>query len=94
MELLNTPRQCGKTTYLIKKAIQTNYSIIVGTQNQKDILKNKIKQITNKEIKVYTASEFIKNNNLYSENILIDELPSVLSNLLNTKVEMATMTSE
>jgi len=51
-------------------------------------------RITDKEVKIYSAYEFANIDAMKRDkNILIDELPLVLSILLNTNVEMATMTS-
>lgn len=90
MEILNVPRGYGKSTRLIMKAIETGYPILVGTESMKQHLRNLAKEITNKEIKIYAAYEF---SNIDVKNILIDDLPLVLSIILNTNVEMATMTS-
>ena len=90
MEILNNPRGTGKTTIIINKAIQTGYPILVGTECQKYLLKEKI---IKKEIEVYTVEEFLKLEKK-PEHILIDELPNVLYNLLNSDVELATMTSK
>lgn len=89
MEILNNPRGTGKTTIIVNKAIQTGYPVLVGTENQKDFLEN----ITEKRIKVYTVEEFIYLKEK-PEHILIDELPRVLYELLETDVELATMTSK
>lgn len=90
MEILNVPRGYGKSTRLIMKAVETGYSIIVGKQYLRDLAE----RITNKEIKIYSAYEFASIDAMKRDkNILIDDLPLVLSILLNTNVEMATMTS-
>lgn len=94
MEILNVPRGYGKSTRLIMKAVETEYPIIVGTESMKQYLRDLAKKITDKEIKIYSAYEFASiDPTKRSKNILIDELPLVLSILLNTNVEMATMTS-
>ena len=97
MEIINVPRAFGKTTNLIMRAVKTGYPIIVGTSSQKNVLKDQIKRITDKEVEVYTVFEFCDNNKFRGkdkpENVLIDELPIVLSIMLNANVDMATMTS-
>lgn len=94
MEILNVPRRYGKSTRLVMKAVETGYPIIVGTENMKQYLRDLAKKITNKEIKIYSIYEFVNSNTIKRDkNILIDELPLVLSILLNTNVKMATMTS-
>lgn len=94
MEILNVPRGYGKSTRLIMKAIETGYPIIVGTESMKRYLRDLAERITDKEVKIYSAYEFADINAMKRDkNILIDELPIVLSILLNTNVEMATMTS-
>ena len=97
MEIINVPRAFGKTTNLIMRAVKTGYPIIVGTSSQKNVLKDKIRRITDKEVEVYTIFDFCDNNKFRGkdkpENILIDELPIVLSIMLNANVDMATMTS-
>lgn len=94
MEILNVPRGYGKSTRLIMKAVETGYPIIVGTESMKQHLCDLVKKITDKEIKIYSAYEFASIDPMKrGKNILIDDLPLVLSILLNTNVEMATMTS-
>ena len=94
MEILNVPRGYGKSTRLIMKAVETGYPIIVGTESMKRYLRDLAERITDKEVKIYSAYEFADINAMKRDkNILIDELPIVLSILLNTNVEMATMTS-
>ena len=99
MEIINVPRAFGKTTNIIMRAVKTGYPIIVGTSSQKDELKYQIRRITDKEVEVYTVCEFCDkdrfrgSNKPRPENVLIDELPIVLSIMLNANVDMATMTS-
>lgn len=97
MEIINVPRAFGKTTYIIRKAVETDYPIIVGTDSHKSYIKDYIRRITDKEVTVYTVNEFCNEENFRGknrpENVLIDDLPLVLSMLLNSNVEMATMTS-
>ena len=99
MEIINVPRAFGKTTNIIMRAVKTGYPIIVGTSSQKNVLKDQIRRIniTDKKIEVYTIFEFCDNNKFRGkdkpENVLIDELPIVLSIMLNANVDMATMTS-
>ena len=97
MEIINVPRAFGKTTNIIMRAVKTGYPIIVGTNSQKNLLKDQIRRITDKEVDVYTIFDFCDNNKFRSkekpENVLIDELPIVLSISLNDNVDMATMTS-
>lgn len=94
MEILNVPRGYGKSTRLIMKAVETGYPIIVGTESMKQYLRDLAKGITDKEVKIYSAYEFADIDAMKRDkNILIDELPLVLSILLNTNVEMVTMTS-
>ena len=94
MEILNVPRGYGNSTRLIMKAVETGCPIIVGTESMKQYLCDLAERITDKEVKVYSAYEFASIDAKKREkNILIDELPLVLSILLDTNVEMATMTS-
>ena len=60
----------------------------------KHYLRDLAERITDKEVKIYSAYEFADIDAMKRDkNILIDELPLVLSILLNTNVEMVTMTS-
>ena len=97
MEIINVPRAFGKTTNIIMRAVKTGYPIIVGTSSQKNLLEYQIKRITDKEVEVYTIFDFCDNGKLRGKdkpkNVLIDELPVVLSIMLNANVDMATMTS-
>ena len=94
MEILNVPRGYGKSTRLIMEAVETGYPIIVGTESMKRYLRDLAEKITDKQVKIYSAYEFAYiDPTKRDKNILIDDLPLVLSILLNTNVEMATMTS-
>ena len=62
MEIINVPRAFGKTTNIIMRAVKTGYPIIVGTSSQKNVLKDKIRRITDKEVEVYTIFDFCDNN--------------------------------
>lgn len=90
MEILNVPRGYGKSTRLIMKAVETGYPIIVGTESMKQYLCDLAERITDKEIKIYSAYEFADIDAMKRDK---NKLPLVLSILLNTNVEMATMTS-
>nr|DAG19896.1 MAG TPA: helicase/RNA Complex, VIRAL PROTEIN-RNA complex [Caudoviricetes sp.] len=92
---MNLPRGCGKSTNIIIEAVETGYPVIVGTNMQKRHLERRAEEITNKRISIYTAEEFLRGKKDFKpKKVLIDELPFVLSYLLNTECEMATMTSK
>ena len=100
MEIMNLPRGCGKTTNTIIEAVKTDYPVIVGYGTMKEEFKRRAKEICNKNITVYTISEFCDDNfwrgkvDKKPEKVIIDELPLVLEQLLGCKCEMATMTSK
>lgn len=95
MEIMNLPRGCGKSTNIIIEAVNTGYPVIVGTNMQKRHLERRTEEITNKRISIYTAEEFLRGKiDFKHKKVLIDELPFVLSYLLNAECEMATMTSK
>ena len=81
MEIINVPRAFGKTTNLIMRAVKTGYPIIVGTSSQKNVLKDRIRRITDKEVEVYTIFDFCDNNKFRGkgkpENVLIDVLEMI-----------------
>ena len=100
MEIMSLPRCCGKSTNIIIEAVNTGYPVIVGTNTQKRELEYRAEKITNKRIYIYTEAEFCNDDfwkgkiDFKPKKVLIDELPSVLSYLLNAECEMATMTSK
>lgn len=100
MEIMNLPRACGKSTNIIIEAVKTGYPVIVGTNTQKRHLERRAEEITNKRISIYTVAEFCNDDfwrgkiDFKPKKVLIDELPYVLSYLLNVECEMATMTSK
>jgi hypothetical protein len=95
MEIMNLPRCCGKSTNIIIEAVNTGYPVIVGTNMQKRHLERRAEEITNKCISIYTVEEFLRGKiDFKPKKVLIDELPFVLSYLLNAECEMATMTSK
>ena len=63
MEIIDVPRAFGKTTNLIMRAVKTGYPIIVGTSSQKNVLKDQIRKITDKEVDVYTIFDFCELSN-------------------------------
>lgn len=100
MEIMNIPRACGKSTNIIIEAVKTGYPVIVGTKNHKRLLERRAEEVTNKRISIYTVAEFCDDGfwqgkiDFKPKKVLIDELPFVLSYLLNAECEMATMTSK
>lgn len=100
MEIINLARGYGKTTNIIIKAVKTGYPIIVGYSTMKKEIEKRAKEICNKNITVYTVSEFCNDNfwrgkiDKKPEKVIIDELPLVLEQLLGCGCEMATITSE
>lgn len=100
MEIMNLPRGCGKTTNTIIEAVKTDYPVIVGYDAMKKEFKRRVKEICNKNITVYTISEFCDDNfwrgkiDKKPEKVIIDELPLVLEQLLGCKCEIATMTGK
>ena len=97
MEIIDVPRCFGKTNYLIHKSKETGYPIVVGTKSQKELLCEKAKDINIEIPEPITITEFLNYGYFREEkkpdNILIDELPNVLSNILGCNVKIATMTS-
>lgn len=85
MEILNWQRGYGKTFRAIQEAKQRCIPLIVATKMQKDYIQNK-----DKDVKVYTAYEW--QNKKDNRNVIIDELPLLLS-YLGFNTEIATMTS-
>ena len=85
MEILNWQRGYGKTFRAIQEAKQRNLPLIVATKMQKDYIQNK-----DKEVEVYTAYEW--QNKEDNRNVIIDELPLLLS-YLGFNTELSTMTS-
>ena len=85
MEILNWQRGYGKTFRAIQEAKQRNLPLIVATKMQKDYIQNK-----NKDVEVYTAYEW--QNKEDNRNVIIDELPLLLS-YLGFNTELSTMTS-
>lgn len=100
MEIINLPRGCGKTTNIIIEAVKTGYPIITLRNTMKRDIERRAEKITNKKITVYTVAEFLNDNfwcdkiDKKPEHILIDELPYILEELLDSKCETATMTSK
>lgn len=100
MEIMNLPRGYGKTTNTIIEAVKTDYPVIVGYGAMKKEFERRAKEICNKNITVYTISEFCDDNfwrgkiDNKPEKVIIDELPLVLEQLLGCKCEIATMTSK
>ena len=98
MEIINLSRGSGKTIYTIIEAIKTGCPIIVGNQVMKKKLKEYAKRLCNKDIVVYTISEFCDDNfwrgkgNKKPEKVIIDELPLILGQILGCSCKMATMT--
>lgn len=97
---MNLPRGYSKITNTIIEAVKTDYPVIVGYGAMKKEFERRAKEICNKNITVYTISEFCDDNfwkgkvDKKSEKVIIDELPLVLEQLLGCKCEMATMTSK
>ena len=85
MEILNWQRGYGKTFRAIQEAKQNNLPLIVALESQKRHIQEK-----DKDVEVYTVIEW--RNKYDDRNVIIDDLPLVLS-ILGFKTELATMTS-
>lgn len=85
MEILNWQRGYGKTFRAIQEAKQRNLPLIVALDSQKRHIQEK-----DKDVEVYTVAEWRGKND--DRNVIIDELPIVLSQL-GLRTELATMTS-
>lgn len=85
MEILNWQRGYGKTFRAIQEAKQRNLPLIVALESQKRYIQEK-----DKDVEVYTTAEWQGKND--DRNVIIDELPLVLS-ILGLNVELSTMTS-
>ena len=85
MEILNWQRGYGKTFRAIQEAKQNNLPLIVALESQKRRIQEK-----DKDVEVYTIAEWRSKND--DRNVIIDELPIVLSQL-GLRTELATMTS-
>lgn len=85
MEILNWQRGYGKTFRAIQEAKQRNLPLIVALESQKRHIQEK-----DKDVEVYTVEEWRGKND--DRNVIIDELPIVLSQL-GLCTELATMTS-
>lgn len=93
MEIFDVPRGAGKTTHLIIESTKNGYPIVVGLGTQKNYLMERASKITDKQVEVYTVKEILAMDNK-PKKVLIDDLPYVLSTLLDCEVEEATMTSK
>lgn len=85
MEILNWQRGYGKTFRAIQEAKQRKLPLIVALEPQKRYIQEK-----DKDVEVYTIAEWRDKND--DRNVIIDELPLVLS-ILGLNVELSTMTS-
>ena len=85
MEILNWQRGYGKTFRAIQEAKQRKLPLIVTLERQKRYIQEK-----DKDVEVYTVKEWQNKDD--DRNVIIDELPIVLSQL-GLRTELATMTS-
>ena len=104
MKLINVKRQTGKTEYIIKRHIETNYPIIVADNTSKKLIEKRICEILNirkcQDNSVMTYNEFIKEQGrgVNFDKVIIDELDlfldAIVEEALKVKVDVATMTIE
>ena len=104
MKLINVKRQTGKTEYIIKRHIETNYPIIVADDTSKRLIEKRICEILNirkcQDNSVMTYNEFIKEKGrgVNFDKVIIDELDlfldAIVEEALKVKVDVATMTIE
>ena len=94
MDIIDIPRGYGKTWMAIIRAKETGYPIIVNTIYNKGLLIKELHEYGCENIKVYTAKEWIEMRNKPEDQIIIDELPMVLSNLFEARVDLVTLSSK
>lgn len=93
MDIIDIPRGYGKTWMAINRAKETGYPIIVDTIYNKGLLIKRLHEYGCENIKVYTANEWIEMRNKLADQVIVDELPMVLSNLLGARVDLVTLSS-
>ena len=85
MRFINKRRGSGKTTMLINSAYTTGYPIIVPTLAYKNFIIEKSKDMNCNNIEVYTIKEWeiIRKNKPVSDKVYVDEVESLLRQVLN-----------
>ena len=94
MKILDMPRVAGKTSYLVSRATEDT-PIIVACATCKGYITELAKEM-GKNVVCFTASEYAASEELNGKykSVLVDNVDAVLNVLLDTKVEIATITGE
>ena len=93
MDIIDIPRGYGKTWMTINRAKETGYPIIVDTTFNKRLIMERLREYRYEDVSVYTVKEWITMRNKPKDQIIIDELPMVLTNLFGARVDLATLSS-
>lgn len=103
MKIINLPRGKGKTTRLLYASEFQNIPILCATYAEKDYLVSQAERLGLIIHEPIVASEIatnrIRGSNAARMDLLVDEAPMVLQNLLNSlgmmgKIEAITLTEE
>ena len=95
MDIIDIPRGCGKTSIAIWRAKDTGCPIIVANKQCKSNLMFRLLNNNITDVKVYTSQEWIDKRDKNPDTpVIIDGLKMVLKSILNTDVEMVTLTSK
>ena len=93
MKVIHSPRASGKSTQAIKASSETGATIVTRTEIMADLLNKQASELgysIPRPISIYQYHDM----KVKPENIIIDELESVLRCLIPSKIELVTITKE
>lgn len=94
MKVIYSPRQSGKTTHAIKASAKTGATIVTKNQIMAEAVEDQANQLGHDIPKPISISQYLNMKSRPPENIIIDELELVLANLIDSRIELVTVTQE
>lgn len=90
----------GKSAYLIKRSIETQIPIVVTRRSSvNDLIRSSemVKELMNTDLPFPTPifyEDLIRNNRCRVRNVLVDNLPTMIEQILGSRVSEVTCSSE
>lgn len=100
MKIVIKSRGGGKSAYLIKRSIETQIPIVVTRRSSiDDLIKSSemVKKLMNIDLPFPTPifyEDLIRNNRGRARNVLVDNLPTMIEQILGSRVSEVTCSSE
>lgn len=93
MKVIHSPRRSGKSTQAIKASSETGATIVTRNEIMAALINKQASELGYSIPRAISINQYL-DMEVKPENIIIDELESVLRCLIPSKIELVTITKE